>query len=82
MEAYKFRDAVNERTIYVAWQNPVTTGLFTDLRIPARTAIVRSVMNESVAVWDGDDGDYDGMVEIEVGSRPIYIEVEWSKQKE
>ena len=76
IEAYRFRDYVRQRTLYIAWLNPVESNETHPLRITAPLATIKSIEgNVTGVVADGDDGVIDGRVTIEISSRPIYIEV-------
>ncbi len=77
MEAYEFHDPVRERTIYVAWMNPVYTGDVGRLWIKSELAIASNAFGTESMVFDNDDGDDDGRVLINVGARPLYVVVEW-----
>ena len=76
MEAYQFRDYVRQRTLYIAWLNPIDSNETHPLRITAPLATLKSIEGNIIGVVaDGDDGVIDGRVTIEISSRPIYIEV-------
>jgi hypothetical protein len=76
LEAYQFTDWVHQRTLYIAWLNPVNGNEGHPLLIPATAATVKSMEGNLIGViMDGDDGIIDGKVTVTIGSRPIYIEV-------
>ena len=75
MEVYQFNDWVKQRTLYVAWLNPVNGNQTQPLQLPTAVATIKSMEGNVIGVVaDGDDGIIDGYVTIDVGSRPIYIE--------
>jgi hypothetical protein len=75
MEAYEMRDNVLKRTVYVAWMDPVDTTQVMPLRVPASVATVRTIYDAAFLVTDGQDGQVDGLVTVDVGGQPVYIEV-------
>jgi len=75
MEAYKFNDNVNRLEIYVAWIDPVDTNVTEFLSLAASQAIVLDIYGNSTAVSDGDDGQFDGHVTVQVGGQPVYVEI-------
>jgi hypothetical protein len=75
MEAYEFIDNVHQRTVYVAWLDPIDTPDIKPLRIPTSWATVRDIYDNSYFVWDDLDGQVDGYVTIDVGGQPVFIEV-------
>ncbi len=77
MEAYEFHDSLRRRTVYVAWMDPIETTEVRKLRVPATVAIVRTIYDSSHVVTDGQDGINDGLVTVNVGGQPVYIEVGW-----
>ena len=77
MEAYEMRDYVLKRTVYVAWMDPIDTAVVNPLRVPASVATVRTIYDAAFLVTDGQDGQVDGFVTVNVGGQPVYIEVNW-----
>jgi hypothetical protein len=77
MEAYEMRDSILKRTVYVAWMDPIDTSMVEPLRVPASVATVRTIYDASSLVTDGQDGQVDGFVTVNVGGQPVYIEVNW-----
>lgn len=77
MEAYEFRDNLHRQTVYVAWLNPISATGVKPLRIAASLANVIDIYGASYAVSDGQDGQADGYVTINVGGQPGYIVVDW-----
>ena len=77
MEAYELRDSTLERTIYVAWMDPIDTALVKPLRVPASVATIRTIYDADFLVTDGQDGQVDGFVTVSVTGQPVYIEVNW-----
>jgi hypothetical protein len=76
MEVYQFADWVHQRTLYIAWLNPIDGTQTHPLLLPTAEATVKSMEgNVLYTIMDGDDGILDGQVTVHVGSRPIYIEV-------
>jgi hypothetical protein len=75
MEAYEMWDNALKRTVYVAWMDPVDTAVVKPLRVPASVATVRTIYDAAVLVTDGQDGQVDGLVTVNVGGQPVYIEV-------
>ena len=77
MEVYQFEDFVNQRLVYVAWMNPVTTSTTKSLRISASQGIVRSAVTGNFIknVADAEDGLTDGRITVTVSASPIYVEV-------
>jgi hypothetical protein len=76
LEAYQFTDWVYQRTLYIAWLNPINGSESHPLVISGTAATVKSMKGNLIGiVTDGDDGIIDGKVTVTVGSRPIYIEV-------
>ena len=76
MEVYEFRDQTPKRTIYVAWLNPVQTTATKPLLLAGAQAVMRDALGASTLVRDGDDGVADGRVTVQVGGRPVYVEME------
>jgi hypothetical protein len=75
MEAYRFVDATNHRSITIAWLNPIKTAVTAKLKLSAASATVRDVFNTATPVTDGQDGATDGKVTATVGGTPVYIEI-------
>jgi hypothetical protein len=76
MEVYEFHDSSRGRKVYVAWLDPIHSVLQRSLRLPASTAVVRDIYNNSSSVvHDSADGAVDGFVTVTVGGQPVYIEV-------
>lgn len=76
LDVYLFQDNVNGRFIYVTWLNPVDSPSVHALRLPVTTATVRdSITGGTTTVNDGSDGTLDGHITIQVGGRPLYVEV-------
>jgi hypothetical protein len=82
MQVYQFTDTARNVRIYVAWmdllRNPTFTVDLTQtavLRLPGKTATVRTPSGDSSTVRDGDDSDTDGIVRVQVGIQPLIIEV-------
>jgi hypothetical protein len=76
MEAYEFRDEVYNRTLYVAWLNPVATTETVPLLLPANQAIVRdSLTGFAIFIQDSNDGIVDGRITVQVSATPIYVEI-------
>ena len=76
MEVYELRDNIRDRTVYVAWMDPIDTTVVRQLRLPAPVAIVRTIYNSSQVVYDSQDGQVDGYVTVNVSGQPVYIEVD------
>ena len=77
LEAHEFNDKTFNRTLFVAWLNPVATTETALLRLTAPDAIVRdSLTGFALYIQDGDDGNMDDEITIEVGANPIYVEVD------
>jgi hypothetical protein len=74
LEVHAFRDGANDQTLYVAWLNPVESTGAANLRVPAARVSVRDLYDVLRTVEDGDDGQSDGRVTVEVGV-PVYIRV-------
>jgi hypothetical protein len=75
MEAYEFRDNVDNQTLYVVWLNPVATTATVPLLLPVNQAIVRdSLTGFAIFIQDGHDGIVDGRITVQVGANPIYVE--------
>ena len=64
----------NTQPFYVAWLNPVDTTESTTLRVSAERAKIRTTYS-SYTLYDGSDGVDDGMVTVNVGATPVYIEI-------
>jgi hypothetical protein len=77
MEAYKFSDKLHQKDIYVAWLDPMDTSSVQPLLLSSSTATVRDIYGNAHDVADGHDGMLDGMVTIEVGGQPVYVEIAW-----
>ena len=77
MEAYEFIDRIQGRAIYIAWLDPVDASGTKPLKVPASTAVIRTIYGEPFIVLDGQDGRLDGFVTVNIGAQPKYIEVEW-----
>jgi hypothetical protein len=77
MEAYEFRDSFVKRTVYVAWLDPIDSEDVKPLRVPASVAVVRDIYGNAFTVSDGQDGQFDGHVTVNIKGRPTYIEVDW-----
>jgi hypothetical protein len=77
MEAYEFKDNVHQRTVYVAWLDPIDAPGIEPLRIPASMVTVRDIYGASYNLSDSQDGQVDGYVTVDVGGQPRYIEVAW-----
>jgi hypothetical protein len=77
IEAFEFRDSLLKRTVYVAWLDPVDTLDVKSLRIPASMAFVRDIYDNAFTVTDGQDGQIDGRITVNVKGQPVYIEVDW-----
>ena len=77
MEAYRFSDKLHQKDIYVAWLDPMDTSNEQPLLLSSLTATVRDIYGNAHDVADGDDGMLDGMVTIEVGGQPVYVEIAW-----
>jgi hypothetical protein len=76
LEAYEFNDNVKNQRIFVTWLNPVTATGTESLRLPVSQAIVRNpIAGTQYSVSDGSDGKNDGYITVQVGARPIYVEV-------
>lgn len=77
MEAFEFKDNVFNRTLYVAWLNPIATTEVAPVKLPASEAIVRdSLTGFAIYIQDGDDGIRDGQITVHMGANPIYVEIE------
>lgn len=77
MEAYQFKDNVHRQTVYVAWLDPVDSSNVKQLRIPASLALVSDIYGNEVTILDGQDGQIDGFVTVDIGGQPSYIKVGW-----
>ena len=77
MEAYEFKDNVHQRTVYVAWLDPVDSTEVKPLLIPASLVTVRDIYGSSYPLSDGQDGQVDGYVTVNVSGQPVYVEVDW-----
>jgi hypothetical protein len=68
---------VNQRFVYVAWMNPVTTNASKSLKIAASQGTIRNAVNGNFIknVTDAEDGLVDGRITVTVGASPIYVEV-------
>lgn len=77
MEAYEFSDNLQGRTVYVAWLDPIDTQAVEPLRVAASEATVRDIYGSSYPLSDGDDGQIDGFVTVDIGGQPVFIEVDW-----
>jgi hypothetical protein len=73
MEVYEFEDYVHNKTIYVAWLNPIETNSVKPLRLATPSLLVSDIYGNSYIVHDGDDGAIDGHVTISVGGQPLYL---------
>ena len=78
MEAYYFTDQVLERVVYVAWLNPLDTTSVSSLEIPATEVTVRDIYGSYFTLDDEADGLVDGIVIVQVGGQPVFIEVPFS----
>jgi hypothetical protein len=72
MEAFKFNDNVYERTVYVAWMDPVGTSDVRPLDLAGTEATLRDFQGNVTSII-GDGGD--GVVTVPVGGRPVYVEM-------
>jgi len=77
MEAYEFLDRVNQRTVYVAWLDPIDAAGTKPLRVPGSIVTVRDIYGANYSLSDGQDGQVDGYVTVDVSGQPVYIEVNW-----
>jgi|GEM_PF-490479 len=77
VEVHQFRDNVLRRTVYVTWLNPVETGETATLLLPVPAATVRDLYGNAHFVHSSDDGLLDGKITLQVGGRPLYVEVNW-----
>ena len=77
MEAYEFKDNVHQRSVYVAWLDPVDSTEVKPLLIPASLVTVRDIYGSSYPLSDGQDGQVDGYVTVNVSGQPVYVEVDW-----
>ena len=77
MEAFEFRDNVHQRTLYVAWLDPVESANVEPLQVAASVVTVRDIYGDHFTVSDGQDGQVDGKVTVLVGGQPVYVEVNW-----
>jgi len=75
MEVYQFQDNINNRTIYVAWLNPMMTEATQPLVLEAGRATLIDLLGSSTSVKDGDDEITDGKIQISVGGEPLYVVV-------
>lgn len=78
MEVYEFTDNVNQKTIYVAWLNPVDTDVVGQLKINAPGATIRDAITGNVLmnILDSDDGQLDGQITVQIQADPVYVEVD------
>jgi hypothetical protein len=76
LEAYEFNDNVKNQRLFIAWLNPVTETGTKALRLPVSQAIVRNpILGTQYTISDSSDGYNDGYITIQVGARPIFVEV-------
>lgn len=75
MEAYKFIDYTHNRTLYVAWMNPVNSTATRTISFPGSIATVRNIYGTGETKTDCGDGQCNGLISVLVGARPVYVEV-------
>lgn len=76
LEAYEFNDNIKNQRLFVAWLNPVTATGTQPLKLPVAQAIVRNpISGTQYTILDASDGKIDGYITVQVGARPIYVEV-------
>lgn len=73
MEAYEFIDDQRHVRIIVAWLDPVQTEERATLSLPAQQAAVYNMQGESATIYDTDDGNEDGQIEVQVTGQPLYV---------
>jgi hypothetical protein len=71
MEAYEFNDKTHNRTLYVVWMNPMDTTAVQPFYLPAGAVTIRNIYGEATVLPAGPDG----LVTINIGTQPVYIEV-------
>ncbi len=76
LEVHQLDDPVHKRTLYVAWVNPINTTTQRTLRLPAASLVKRTLYGVATVISDGADGVVDGLVTVQVGGAPIYLEIE------
>lgn len=76
MQAYRFRNDSTNRTLYVAWLNPIETGAIANLRIKASTVVASDIYGNETVITDADDGNGDDYVTVPIGSQPKYVLLE------
>jgi hypothetical protein len=77
LEVYEFSDAVNRRTIYVAWRNPLESSTIQYLKLSGVSLKSISQYGATQVIHDGHDGTLDGRVTIPVSGQPVFIERSW-----
>ncbi len=76
MEVYEFLDPNYNKTIYVAWINPISTEVSIPLVLPHQDVTLRNPFGHSSQLNDLVDTIADGKVTIPIGARPVFIEYE------
>jgi hypothetical protein len=87
LEVYRFRDKSTNKSLYVAWLNPIVPitidnlasfndGATQNLELPGEKATLFSKEGAAVGVTtDEDDGNNDGKVNVIIGRSPLYVEI-------
>lgn len=72
--AYEFARPDGGQTFYVAWLNPIDTTATASLRLEAERVKIRTTYT-SYTLYDGSDGVDDGLITVNVGAEPVYVEI-------
>ena len=75
MEGYRFLDTAKQRSVTIAWLNPVSSTETAKLSLSAPSATVKDVFGVTKIVTDAADGSSDGKVTIDISGTPVYIEI-------
>lgn len=73
MEMYEFDDSDQQRTVYVAWLNPVENEDTATFSFGAPSVIVQTLYGDTSTVYDGDDGALDGQTTVAITAQPRYV---------
>lgn len=77
LEVHHFNDVVNNTEIYVAWLNPIDTTVTQSLRLSGSSAtVLDSITGNMTTRTDSQDGVTDNKITIQVGSNPVYVEID------
>ena len=71
LHVYRFRQGGND--LYVTWLNPTGTSGQATQRLRGAAAEVLDISGNVTTVRDGDDGQDDGRVNIQVGANPLIV---------